>query len=97
MPYLTRPTAPLALPDKEAGHLGRFGLTLPTLLTASNPKLAKGEALGHGVAVLLHNMPAHQLALAVTPATAHPVAARAHLPALAALAAREGLTAAALA
>ena len=97
MAHLSRPTAPLALPDKEAGHLARFGLTVPTLLTATNPKLLKGQALGHGAAVILMNMPAQALAAAVTPATAHPVAARAHLPALAALAAREGLTAAALA
>ena len=97
MAHLSRPTAPLALPDKEAGHLNRFGLTVPTLLTATNPKLLKGQALGHGAAVILMNMPAQALAAAVTPATAHRVAARAHLPALAALAAREGLTAAALA
>lgn len=97
MAHLSRPTAPLALPDKEAGHLGRFGLTVPTLLTATNPKLLKGQALGHGAAVILMNMPAQALAAAVTPTTAHPVAARAHLPALAALAQAQGLTAAALA
>ena len=97
MAHLSRPTAPLALPDKEAGHLGRFGLTVPTLLTATNPKLLKGQALGHGAAVILHNMPAQALAAAVTPTTAHRVAARAHLPALAALAQAQGLTAAALA
>jgi len=96
MPHLSRPNASLGLADKEATHLGRFGLTLPSLLTASNPKLAKGQALGQGVAVLLHNLPADQLARAVIPATSHLVAARAHLPALAALADREGLTAAAL-
>lgn len=96
MAHLSRLTAPLALPDKEAGHLGRFGLTVPTLLTATNPKLLKGQALGHGAAVILMNMPAQALAAAVTPATAHPVAARAHLPALAALAQAQGLTAAAL-
>ena len=97
MAHLSRPTAPLALPDKEAGHLGRFGLTVPTLLTATNPKLLKGQALGHGAAVILMNMPAQALAAAVTPTTAHRVAARAHLPALAALAQAQGLTAAALA
>ena len=96
MAHLSRPTAPLALPDKEAGHLARFGLTVPTLLTATNPKLLKGQALGHGAAVILMNMPAQALAAAVTPATAHPVAARAYLPALAALAQAQGLTAAAL-
>lgn len=97
MAHLSRRTAPLALPETETDHLARFALTVPTLLTASNPKLAKGQALGHGAAVILHNLPADHLAAAITPATAHPVAARAHLPALAALAAREGLTAAALA
>ena len=94
---LTRPTAPLALPSDVADLLARFSLTLPGLLTGSNPKLAKGEGLGHGAAVILHHLPARALAAAVTPATAHPVAARAHLPALAALADAEGLTAAALA
>ena len=97
MAHLSRPTAPLALPDKEAGHLGRFGLTVPTLLTATNPKLLKGQALGHGAAVILMNMPAQALAAAVTPTTAHPAAARAHLPARAAQAQAQGLTAAALA
>ena len=96
MAHLSRPTAPLALPETETAHLARFGLTLPSLLTATNPKLAKGEALGHGAAVILHNLPAQALAAAITPATAHPVAARAHLPALAALAQAQGLTAAAL-
>ena len=97
MAHLSRPTAPLALPDKETGHLARFGLTVPTLLTATNPKMLKGQALGHGAAVILMNMPAQALAAAVTPSTAHRVAARAHLPALAALAQAQGLTAAALA
>lgn len=94
---LTRATAPLALPVDVAGHLARFGLTLPGLLTGANPKLAKGAALGHGAAVILHHLPARALAAAVTTTTAHPVAARAHLPALAALAEAEGLTDAALA
>lgn len=94
---LTRSTAPLALPSDVADHLARFGLTLPGLLTGANPKLLKGAALGHGAAVILHHLPARALAAAVTTTTAHPVAARAHLPALAALAEAEGLTDAALA
>lgn len=93
--HLTRPCAPLALPGDVAALLTRFGLTLDGLLTDSNPKLQKGAALAR--AAILHHLPARALAAAVTPATAHPVAARAHLPALAALAAREGLTARALA
>lgn len=97
MAHLSRLTAPLGLPPDAATHLSRLGLTVPGLLTATNPKLLKGQALGHGAAVILMNMPAQALAAAITPATAHRVAARAHLPALAALAAREGLTAAALA
>ena len=97
MAHLSRPTAPLALPPDVAAHLARFGLTLPALLTGANPKMLKGQALGHGAAVILHNMPAQALAAAVTPTTAHRVAARAHLPALAALAQAQGLTAAALA
>lgn len=94
---LSHPTAPLALPPDVAAILSRFGLTVETLLTGDNPKLAKGAALGHGVAVVLHHLPAAALAAAVTPATAHSVAARSHIPALAALAARNRLTATALA
>lgn len=97
MAHLSRPTAPLALPPDVAAHLAQFGLTLPSLLTGANPKMLKGQALGHGAAVILHNMPAQALAAAVTSTTAHRVAARAHLPALAALAQAQGLTSAALA
>ena len=97
MPYLSRPAAPLALPPDIRAHPARFGLELADLLTVDNPKMAKGQALGHGAAAILHNLPARALAAAVTPGPAAAVAARGYLPPVAALAAREGLTAAALA
>lgn len=97
MAYLSRPAAPLGLPADIRAHLARFDLELADLLTLDNPKLRKGQALGHGAAAILHNLPARALAAAVTPGPAAAVAARGYLPPVAALAAREGLTAAALA
>lgn len=93
MPYLTRAKAPHALPSDIADLLQRFRLTLPGLLTDSNPKLNKGD----GRAVILHHLPARSLAAAITPANVDGIPARSYLPELAALADREGLTAAALA
>jgi len=86
---LSRPTAPLALPLDVAAHLGRFGLTLDSLLTDSNPKMAKGATLARSV--ILHHLPARALAAAVTPGNQGPTAPRAYLAALAYLADREGL------
>ena len=86
--------APLALPPDVTAHLDRFGLTLPDLLTDSNPKLAKGA--DRAAAVILHHLPARALAAAVTPGNHGATAPRSYLPALAALADREGLAALAL-
>lgn len=91
---LSRPTAPLALPADVAAHLGRFELTLDSLLTDSNPKLAKGAALAHSV--ILHHLPARALAAAITLGNQGPTAPRAYLPRLAILARCQGLTGAAL-
>ena len=88
-----RRTAPLALPPDVADLLSRWRLTLPGLLTDSNPKLAKGE----GRAVILHHLPARALGRALTPDAGGPVAARNYLPALSDLAARHGMVTAGLA
>ena len=91
---LARRTAPLALPPDIRAHLTRFGLTLGDLLTVDNPKMLKGAAQALGS--ILHHLPARALSAAVTPGHRGATAPRSHLPALAALAAREGLAAAAL-
>jgi hypothetical protein len=93
MSYLTRATAPVAPPADVADLLQRFRLTVPGLLTDSNPKLNKGD----GRAVILHHLPARALAAAITLGTPGSIPARSYLPGLAALAEAEGLTAAALA
>jgi len=87
-----RKNAPLALPPDVAELLTRWRLTLPGLLTDSNPKLAKGE----GRAVILHHLPARALGRALTPDAGGPVAARNYLPGLAELAARHGMITAGL-
>jgi hypothetical protein len=87
-----RKNAPLALPPDVAELLSRWRLTLPGLLTDSNPKLAKGE----GRAVILHHLPARALGRALTPDAGGPVAARNYLPGLAELAARHGMITAGL-
>jgi hypothetical protein len=86
--------APLAPPADIAAHLSRFNLTLPDLLTDSNPKLAKGA--DRAAAVILHHLPARALAAVITPGNQGPTAPRSYLPDLAALADREGLAALAL-
>lgn len=87
-----RKNAPLSLPPDVAALLTRWRLTLPGLLTDSNPKLAKGE----GRAVILHHLPARALGRALTPDAGGPVAARNYLPGLAELAARHGMITAGL-
>lgn len=82
-----RKNAPLNLPPDVAALLTRWRLTLPGLLTDSNPKLNKGE----GRAVILHHLPARALGRALTPDAGGPVAARNYLPGLAELAARHGM------
>lgn len=84
-----RPTAPLALPADVASLLARFGLSLPGLLTDSNPKLTKGSALAR--AVILHHLPHRALAAALTPGQQGATAPRSFLPALRALAEAEGV------
>lgn len=85
-----RKNAPLSLPPDVAALLTRWRLTLPGLLTDSNPKLNKGE----GRAVILHHAPADTLARYLAPDATGPVAARSYLADLADLAARNGMEAA---
>jgi len=85
-----RKNAPLSLPPDVAALLTRWRLTLPGLLTDTNPKLNKGE----GRAVILHHLPARALGRALTPDAGGPVAARGYLADLADLAARNGMEAA---
>ena len=82
-------SAPLHIPADVAAHLYRFGLTLDGLLTASNPKLAKGADLARSV--ILHHLPHRALAAAINRRTDGPTAPRSFLPELAFLAEREGL------
>lgn len=86
-----RRKAPLNVPADVADLLTRFGLDLAGLLTDSNPKILKGEALARGA--ILHHLPAKALAAAIDPGNGSPVAPRGYLPELFALAEREGLTA----
>lgn len=86
-------TAPLRLPADVAALLGRFGLTLDTLLTDTNPKMEKGANVVRGV--ILHHLPHKALGLAVTPGHRGATAPRSYNGPLAAIAAREGLISAA--
>ena len=97
MPSLIHAATPGAIPSDVRDLLARFGFSLPKLLTTSNPKLNKGEALGHGRGLILHHLPARSLARAITPGTEGTTTARGFIPSLWELAEREGLTAAALA
>jgi len=97
MPTLIHRASPGAIPSDVRDLLARIGFSLPKLLTTSNPKLNKGEALGHGRALVLHHLPARALARAITPGTEGSTTARGFIPSLLELAEREGLTAAALA
>jgi hypothetical protein len=84
-------SAPLRLPVDVAGHLARFGLSIDTLLTVDNPKLAKGATLARSA--ILHHLPARALAGAITPGRVGATAPRSYLPDVAALADREGVAA----
>lgn len=97
MPSLIHAATPGAIPSDVRDLLARFGFSLPKLLTTSNPKLNKGEALGHGRGLILHHLPARALARAITPGNEGSTTARGFIPSLLELAEREGLTAAALA
>ena len=97
MPSLIHAATPGAIPHDVRDLLARFGFSLPKLLTTSNPKTMKGEALGHGRGLILHHLPAKALARAITPGTEGSTTARGFIPSLLELAEREALTAAALA
>lgn len=97
MPSLIRSATPGAIPSDVRDLMARFGLTVRELLTTFNPKLSKGEALGHGRAVILHHLPARALAAACTPANDGATPARGYIPSLLQLAEAQGLTSAALA
>jgi len=86
---ITRRTARPILPADIAAHLSRFGLSLDGLLTDNNTKLIKGAAIAR--AVIHHTLPGRALAAAIDPGNGSPVAPRAFLPALAALAAETGI------
>lgn len=90
-----RATAPLALPADVAALLSRFDLTLPGLLTDSNPKLVKGSAQALGL--ILHHLPHRALAAALTPGQQGATAPRSFLPGLRALAEAQGVLAPGLA
>lgn len=83
-----RNNAPLHLPGDVAAMLETFDLTLASILTESNPKLAKTT----GVASVIHHaLPSRALARAISPATIATTAPRGYLPALRALAERTGM------
>jgi hypothetical protein len=91
-----RANAPIRLPGDVAGLLATFDLTLPGLLTTSNPKLAKTERAGIARSVIHHALPSRGLARAINPATVATTAPRGYVPALRALAERTGMVGAAL-
>jgi hypothetical protein len=68
--------------------LARFGLSLDSVLTESNPKLGKGAAIAR--AVIHHTLPGRALAAAIDPGNGSPVPPRGFLPSLAALAESTG-------
>jgi hypothetical protein len=85
-----RPNAPLHAPTDVTALLKRFGLTVSSLLTISNPKTLKDSKLARSV--ILHHLPSRGLANAINPLNnrAH---VRGFLADLARLAERENLTA----
>jgi hypothetical protein len=91
---LSHATARVSLPADISAMLSRFNLSLDGLLTDSNTKLTKGAAIAR--AVIHHTLPARALAAAINPGNGSAVAPRGFLPALAALAAETGTTAAAM-
>lgn len=85
-----RVNAPIRLPGDVAELLTTFDLTLPSLLTTSNPKLAKTERAGIARSVIHHALPSRGLARAINPATVATTAPRGYVPALRDLAERTG-------
>jgi hypothetical protein len=86
----------IMLPDDVAGLLAAFDLKLPDVLTV-NPKVAKTAAAGIARSVIFHAKPSNALARSINPANNNPTATRAYLPALRALAERNGMITAATA
>jgi hypothetical protein len=88
---LARKVAPAHLPAEGGRLLGRFELTLDSILTTglSNTKIGKGAALAHSA--IFHGLPARQLSTAVHGAIDAPVAARGRLEAVRRLALANGL------
>ena len=80
----------LTLPADVASYLARFNLSLDSLLTVSNPKMAKGSDRARSA--ILHHLPHRALGAAVDPGNHASVAPRGYLPQLAALASRERLS-----
>lgn len=81
-------TATLNLPADVAGLLQTFGLTLDSLLTESNPKLAKTTAAR---SVIHHALPHRALARAIDPANVHACAPRGYVESLATIATETGM------
>ena len=86
----------IVLPEDVAGLLAAFELKLPDVLTV-NPKVAKTAAAGIARSVIFHAKPSNALARAINPANNNATATRAYLPALRALAERNGMITAATA
>lgn len=92
----TTTTGRIILPEDVAGLLAAFDLKLPDVLTV-NPKVAKTTAAGIARSVIFHAKPSNALARAINPANNNATATRAFLPALRALAERNGMVTAATA
>jgi hypothetical protein len=84
----SRRSAPLHAPDDVRALLAGFDLTVPDLLTTTNPKLAKTTGAR---GVIHHALPHRSLALALATETVGSIAPRGHLPTLLELAKRHGM------
>ena len=91
--YLTKKGGP----KKRAADVEKLrqDFLINDLLTTSNQKLKKGEALGYGRSLILHHVPAKMLGRFITPAGPDKIATRAYIPELAALADKYNLRTAA--
>jgi hypothetical protein len=90
---LSRNNAPLQIPSDVKALLASFELTLDSVLTISNPKLAK--TIG-ARSVIHHALPHRGLAVAINPGTIARTAPRGYLPGLRAVAERHGMLDAAM-
>jgi hypothetical protein len=84
----SRTNAPLQIPSDVKALLASFDLTLDSILTISNPKLAK--TIG-ARSVIHHALPHRGLAIAINPGTVARTAPRGYLPGLRAVAERHGM------